>query len=315
MMPLKASWVIVAMSMAWVVSIAAGQERFDFESVQMATKFRISLYAANREVAEKAVEEAFAHVSALTAIFSDYEPNSELSKLNRAEAGVPFEASLELLELIEKSLEISRRTEGSFDVTCGHVTRLWRSMRTRKKLPPADRLATARAAMDWKAIQVDAAAGMITLTKPGMLLDVGGIAKGFAADAVLRLLRDNYRIRRALVIAGGDIAIGDPPPDLDGWEIKLRLVSGEETETVLLKNAAVSTSGDRYQSTVVDGQSYAHIISPKTGLGLTDALTCSVIAPNATTSDALATAFCVMGRDKAKAVAAQFPGVQVRWAE
>lgn len=313
MVPPISSRVVIGIVMTVLATRATSQERFDFESIQMATKFRISMHAESREKAEKAADEAFTRVAALTAIFSDYEPNSELSKLNRAEPNVPFPASADLLNLVSRSLEISRLTDGAFDITCGHVTRLWRSMRTRKKLPPADRLAAARAAMDWKAVKVDATAGTITLTKPGMLLDVGGIAKGYAADTALRLLRDKYQITRALVIAGGDIAIGDPPPGQEGWEIKLRIADDEKT--VLLKNAAVSTSGDRYQSTVIDGQSYAHIISPQTGLGLTTATTCSVIAPDGTTSDALATALCVLGRTRGEAVTKGFPGVQVRWAE
>ena len=313
MMPQIFSWVVIGMVMTVLTTGAKSQERFDFESVQMATKFRISMHAESREKAEKAADEAFTRVAALTAIFSDYEPNSELSKLNRAEPNVPFPASADLLNLVSRSLEISRLTDGAFDITCGHVTRLWRSMRTRKKLPPADRLAAARAAMDWKAVKVDATAGTITLTKPGMLLDAGGIAKGYAADTALRLLREKHHITRALVIAGGDIAVGDPPPGQEGWEIQLRIA--DITTSIRLKNAAVSTSGDRYQTTVIDGQSYAHIISPQTGLGLTDAVTCSVVAPDCTTSDSLATALCVLGRARGEAVTEGFPGVQVRLAE
>ena len=313
MRPQISSWLVIGVVTTVFATGAPSQERFDFESIQMATKFRISMYAESREQAEKAADEAFSRVAALTAIFSDYEPNSELSKLNRSKPNVPFPASADLLKLVSRSLEISRLTDGAFDITCGHVTRLWRSMRTRKKLPPAERLAAARAAMDWKAVKVDTTAGTITLTKPGMLIDAGGIAKGYAADTALRLLRERHHITRALVIAGGDIAVGEPPPGQEGWEIKLRIA--DIAESIRLKNAAVSTSGDRYQSTVIDGQSYAHIISPQTGLGLTTAVTCSVVAPDGTTSDALATALCVLGRARGEVVAKGFPGVQVRWAE
>ena len=178
MRPQISSWLVIGVVTTVFATGARSQERFDFESIQMATKFRISMYAESREQAEKAADEAFSRVAALTAIFSDYEPNSELSKLNRSKPNVPFPASADLLKLVSRSLEISRLTDGAFDITCGHVTRLWRSMRTRKKLPPAERLAAARAAMDWKAVKVDTTAGTITLTKPGMLIDAGGIAKG-----------------------------------------------------------------------------------------------------------------------------------------
>ncbi|MBL9132399.1 MAG: FAD:protein FMN transferase, partial [Verrucomicrobiaceae bacterium] len=187
--------------------------------------------------------------------------------------------------------------------------------RTRQSLPPQDRLATARASMDWRSVKLDTAAKTITLTKQGTLLDLGGIAKGYAADEALRVLREGHHITRALVIAGGDIAIGDPPPGAEGWEIKLRLKSTGADETVLLSNAAVSTSGGMYQNITVDGRTYAHIVSPATGLGLTQPVSCSVIAPDGTTSDALATAMCVLGKEKGGNVAARLPGVTLRWAE
>jgi thiamine biosynthesis lipoprotein len=295
-------------------SLLAIETRFDFESVQMATKFHLSLHAENRETAEKTAEDAFEHVAALTAVFSDYEPYSELSRLNVTKPGLPFKASPELLDIVNRSLEISKLTDGAFDITCGNVTRLWRSMKNRKQLPPPDRLATAKAAMDWRALQVDAQTGTITLTKPGMLLDLGGIAKGYAADSVLKRLRERHHITRALVIAGGDIAIGDPPPGKEGWEIKLRSSAEAET-TAILKNAAVSTSGDLYQAIVIEGKRYAHIISPKSGLGVTDTVSCSVIAADATTSDALATAMVVLGKEKGSEIAQKIPGITLRWSE
>ena len=297
------------------------QQRFDFESVQMATKFRISLHAQNRETAEKAAEDAFEHVTALTAVFSDYEPYSELNRLNATKPNVPFKASPELLEIVTRSLEISKLTDGAFDITCGNVTRLWRSMKNRKQLPPPDRLATAKAAMDWKAVKVDTQASTITLTKPGMLLDLGGVAKGYAADSVLKLLRDKHHLTRAIVIAGGDIAIGDPPPGKQGWEVGLRTCIGpigggtKKLDSVLLKNAAVSTSGDLYQAVIIEGKRYAHIISPKSGLGVTESVSCSVVAPDGTTSDALATAMVVLGREKGEEIAKQIPSITLRWSE
>lgn len=292
----------------------AEETRFDFESVQMATKFHLSLHAENREKAEKAAEDAFEHVAALTAVFSDYEPNSELNRLNASKPNEPFQASLELVEIIARSLEISQLTDGAFDITCGHLSRLWRSMKNRKQLPPPERLAAAKATMDWRAVKVDTQTSTITLMKPGMLLELGGIAKGYAADSVLKRLRERHHITRALVIAGGDVAIGDPPPGKEGWEIKLR--SSAETETtVVLKNAAVSTSGDMYQAITLGDTRYAHIISPSTGLGLTQTVSCSVIAPDGTTSDALATAMVVLGKEKGRAIAKKIPGITLRWGD
>jgi len=297
-----------------LVSTATAQERFDFESIQMATRFRISMHAESREKAETAAAAAFARVAALTAIFSDYEPESELSKLNRTPLGQPFKASKELYDIITRSMVISRLTDGAFDITCGNLTRLWRRTRDQKKLPPPERLATAIAATDWQAVKIDPSLKTITLSRPGMLIDLGGIAKGYAADEALRILREQHHITRALVIAGGDIAIGDAPPDKAGWEIKLKSTATAES-THTLHNTAVSTSGDLHQSTEIGGTRYSHIIDPKTGLGLTTPASCSVLAPDCTTSDALATAMCVMGKKRAQQTALHVPGITLIWPE
>lgn len=293
-------------------------ERFDFSAPLMATTFRISLHAETRAEAEAAAAAAFQRIAKLNAVCSDYEPNSELMQLCNAGLGKPFKASADLFAIISRALELSRLTEGAFDITCGNLSHLWRRTKRTHKLPPAERLQQALIATDWHAVQLDDQAHTITLLKPGMLLDLGGIAKGYAADAGLRVLRE-HGLTRALVMAGGDIAIGDPPPGTDAWDIKLRQFTRaapeEDLTTVRLHNCAVSTSGDLYQFTEIDGTRYSHIVSPFTGLGLTERIACSVIAPDCTTSDALATAMCVLGRKRGEETAAKVKGVTTRFAQ
>jgi thiamine biosynthesis lipoprotein len=139
-----------------------------------------------------------------------------------------------------------------------------------------------------------------------MAFDLGGIAKGYAADQMLDSLATSG-IRQALVTAGGDIRLGDAPPGRAGWNVALKTFDvGKNEEILTLSNAAVSTSGDLHQSVVIDGVSYSHILDPATGLGLTRRVAASVIADNAKISDALATAACVLGSDALK----NFPGVR-----
>jgi len=284
----------------------------------MATTFRISLHAETKAQAETGAAAAFKRIADLNAVFSDYEPNSELMQLCNAGPNKPFKASADLFTLVSRALEFARLSEGALDITCGNLTHLWRRTKRTHKLPPADRLQQALAATDWRAVQMDDNAHTITLLKPGMLLDLGAIAKGYAADAGLRVLRE-HGLTRALVMAGGDIAIGDPPPGEDAWEVKLRQFTHaspeEDLTTVRLHNCGVSTSGDLYQFTEIEGARYSHIVSPQTGLGLTQRIACSVIAPDCTTSDALATAMCVLGKERGEKAAAQVKGVTTRFAE
>lgn len=297
---------------------AQALERFDFSAPLMATTFRISLHAETKTQAEAAAAAAFKRIADLNAVFSDYEPNSEIMQLCNVGPNKPFKASADLFTLISRSLEFARLSEGALDITCGNLTHLWRRSKRTHKLPPADRLQLALAATDWRAVQMDAQTHTITLLKPGMLLDVGGIAKGYAADAGLLVLRE-HGISRALVMAGGDIAIGDPPPGEDAWPIKLRQFASTKSEenltTVRLHNCGVSTSGDLYQFTEIEGTRYSHIVSPQTGLGLTERIACSVIAPDCTTSDALDTAICVMGKARGLKMAERVKGVEVRFVE
>lgn len=292
-----------------------GLTRYDFSGPGMFTTFRISCYAADRGTAEKAVEACFARIAELNHIFTDYDPTSELMRLCAPDAKYPVMVSPPMRDLLARSIEIAEDTEGTYDVTCGHLTQLWRRARRQGKLPPQARLQAGIKATDWRRVQVDISKSQVTL-KPGTLLDLGGIAKGYAADECLRLLRQ-HGLPRAVAIAGGDTAVGDAPPGKKGWEVKLRTFTKaaeeDELKTLILANKAVSTSGDLYQFIEIEGQRYSHILSPKTGLGLTERIACSVIADDCTTSDGIATAMCVMGVERGKEWARQRPNIEVQF--
>ena len=137
-----------------------------------------------------------------------------------------------------------------------------------------------------------------------MLLDLGGIAKGYAADAALAVLRQ-HGITQALVALGGDIAVGDPPPGEAGWRIGVAPLKNPDAPPryhLRVKNAGVSTAGDLHQAVEIDGKRYSHIIDPRTGIGLVGRRSATVIAPNATTSDGLDTGICVMGPERGLAM-------------
>jgi thiamine biosynthesis lipoprotein len=204
--------------------------------------------------------------------------------------------SPELQDVLSRSLELSRKSEGAFDVSVGPLTRLWRRARRRQQLPTEERLADARERVGYQWIHLDEAAGTVTLLKPRMELDLGGSATGYAADEALRVLA-RHGIDRALVDASGDIAVGDPPPGKRGWSIVVAPLSvpGTPTRRILLANAAITTAGDASQHVVIDGRRYSHIVDPRTGLGLSDQIAVGVIAPDCLTADSLDTAVSVMG--------------------
>jgi thiamine biosynthesis lipoprotein len=270
--------------------------RYTFTSPHMGTLFSITLYATNENSAKAASDAAFHRVAALDEIMSDYRADSELMHLCDQPFGKPVPISQELFDVFTRSQEISKLTDGAFDITIGPCVRLWRFSRKRKTLPTNQELALARAAVGWKNLRLDARAHTATLILPNMRLDLGGIGKGFAADEALKILK-GMGIDRALVAASGDIAIGDPPLGETGWKVGISGIDVQTNDTahaLLLHNCGISTSGDTEQFVEINGIRYSHIVDLATCLGLTNRIQDTIIAPNATTTDGLDTALSVM---------------------
>lgn len=269
--------------------------RYEFSEPHMGTTFRIVLYAPSEKAAKDAAKAAFARAAELNQIFSDYIDDSELMLLCKRPAGEWTKVSDDLYAVLAASAEVAKKTDGAFDVTVGPVVRLWRRARRSLEMPSAEALKKALALVDYRNVELDPATKSVRLRIAGILLDLGGIAKGYTADAMLAVLR-RHGITRALVAAGGDVAVADAPPDTAGWTVALEapLKDGEPT-ILLLKNAAVSTAGDANQFVTIAGVRYSHIVDPKTGLGLTGRRAVSVVAPTGLLADAYDTAVCVMG--------------------
>jgi len=283
----------------------------------MGVRARIVVYAADRESAERACHAAFDRIADLDGIMSDYRPNSELMRLCAKAGGPPVKSSPELLFVLQKAEELSRRSDGAFDVTVGPFVKLWRKARKSGALPSQQEIGAARKLVGWQKMVIDADPGTVRLDATGMLLDLGGIAKGYACDEALRVLRQ-HEIRSALVEMGGDLVVSEAPPGKKGWEIEVpnardpgRVVGAVSRRRFPLSNAAVSSSGDTEQYIEIEGVRYSHIVDPRTGLGLTNRIAVTVIAPDGITSDGLSTAISVLGSDKRQELASTYSGVTV----
>jgi FAD:protein FMN transferase len=275
----------------------ADLQRFEAVEPHMGTLFRITLYASDTDAAHAAFSAAFARVHQLDEILSDYNPQSELMRICRTAAGQPVLISTELFTVLAASQELAQKTDGAFDVTLAPVIRLWRQARKERKLPARADIDAALRRCGYRKLVLDRAHGTILLGSTDMLLDLGGIAKGYAADEALRVLRARG-MNRALVAASGDLSIGDPPPGTDGWSVGIDSPGKSNSSfgrVLRLSNAGVSTSGDAEQFLDAGGTRYSHIIDPKTGMGLTRPITVTVVARYGIESDGLATAISVLG--------------------
>ncbi|MSR43471.1 MAG: FAD:protein FMN transferase [Pedosphaera sp.] len=286
--------------------------RFEFAQPAMGTIFRITLHAPDEKRAEAAAKAAFARVIELELAMTDYDPESELLRLCRPPHGQPVQVSRDLFTALQHARVLAELTEGAIDPTVGPYVQLWRRARRQRELPAPEKLAEAAAAVGWRKFQLDTKKQTVTLLAPNMRLDLGGVAKGYAADAALAVLR-SHDIRRALVAASGDLAIGDPPPGKTGWAIGLTsFVSDKPDRQAVLRNCGVSTSGDTEQFLLLDGTRYSHIVNPLTGRALTNRISANIIAPTATASDILATAVCVLGAEKSLEMVKTLDGVHFR---
>ena len=299
MRPVTVVWIAAASVAAAIVVHAepTPPAKYEFSEPHMGTLVRIVLYAPSAPAAADAARAAFGRITALDEALSDYRDSSELMRLSRRSGGGPVEVSDDLFRVLRASQEIARESDGAFDVTVGPLSVLWRQARRQGELPDGERLAAARALVGHDKLELDERRRTVRLLEPGMQLDLGGIAKGFAADEAAAILAQRG-IARALIAAGGDIVATQPPPGHEGWRIAVASIDGADRPPagyLTLRNAAVSTSGDAEQFLVVDGVRYSHIFDPRTGMALIGRRSVTVVAPNGTTSDGLATAVSVMG--------------------
>ncbi len=287
------------------------QKRYEFNSQHMGTRWQIVLYSADETGAKAAAEAAFARVAELEKVLSDYDAKSEvrlLCKVNDAASGEPITISTDLEDTLAKSLKISTASDGAFDVTVGPLMAQWREMRRTRRLTSSDTIAKTQELVGYNKLTLDTSKHTLTLAKAGMRLDFGGIGKGYAADAALKVLKE-HGCPRALVAASGDITVGDAPPDREAWLVEIAPLTKDEPKRQLnLVNASVSTSGDLFQFIELEGVRYSHVLNPKTGLGQTGRRSATVVAPHGWLADGLTKAALLMPTKQAIKVIEQFQG-------
>ena len=277
-------------------------ERFEFTRLQMGVQSRIVLYApaSDQQAANDAAAAAFATIARLDQIMSDYRPDSELMQLCAHATKKPMPLSDDLFAILQSAQSLAESTSGEFDVTVGPLTRLWREARRIQALPSQSDIDAARSLVGWRNLVIDELGHTASLKVAKMSLDLGGIAKGYAADRAVQTLRERG-FNRCLIALAGDIAVADPPPQAEGWRIAIAPrevdhdVHDPSVPHVLLANACISTSGDAEQHIEVNRVRYSHIIDPRTGYGITNQINVTVIAQRGEIADGLASAVSVMG--------------------
>jgi thiamine biosynthesis lipoprotein len=267
-----------------------GMHEVRFEA--MGTDGRIVAAVDDPRVARAALEAAVGAVRQTERLMSTYRPDSEVSRLNRRGAGRAMDLSEQTLEVLRKAREVSQLTGGAFDVTYAPLRELWRNAGREGAVSSEEKLRLARLSVGWRKLRLEG--GRASFAEKGMSVDLGGIAKGYGVDQAAEALRE-AGVRTALVDVGGDMRLLGTPDAAEGWRVQVRPPPDADDEIVLqLRSCAVATSGDYARGFRVGEQWFSHVLDPRTGRPAESASSVTVVAPDAATADALATALSVM---------------------
>jgi thiamine biosynthesis lipoprotein len=261
----------------------------------MGTVVQITSVAPTDAQAQGAATNGFQEIRRLEELLSTWIETSELSQVNRAAGRNPVKVSPETFELVARALEISKLTGGAFDITVGPAVKLWKVTEA-TRVPTDMELAIAGQYVDYRRVHLDANARTVFLEKPGMQLDVGGIGKGYAADRAV-IVMQHAGATGGLVALSGDFRIFGRRADGTAWPVAIQhpRKPGHVLAQLDMSDEAISTSGDYERFFFKDGVRYHHILDPKTLKPARRSQSVTIVAPDATTADALATGVFVMG--------------------
>jgi thiamine biosynthesis lipoprotein len=277
----------------------------------MGTVFEIAAYQDSSQDVSDSIDKAFREIVRIDDLLSDYKPESALSTLNRSAHLHTERVPPDLYLIIEKAVELSRVSEGKFDISIAPLVNLWKAALSGEATPTAAQEREVRDCVGYQKI-VLTPPDQITFRSPCLQLDLGAIGKGYAVDRAGEILHASG-VRDALINAGGStiFAMGSPPGQ-SAWVVHLRDPSRLIDPYVMLKDESVSTSEQSVPS-LLGQDSPGHIIDPVTGRPLKTEFSVSVIAPNATMSDGLSTTLLLLGPEKGKSLMNGMQGVSAIW--
>jgi thiamine biosynthesis lipoprotein len=288
---------------------AAGETRFiTLTREVMAAPITVEVPEADGAAAAEAVFAVFEEVDAR---MSEWKATSPLSAVNGAAGGAPVAVPRDLRAVIRRGIEIGALTDGAFDLTWAALWGLWDFRSSEPHVPDEDAIGRRVALVDYRRVEIDDEAGTVRLPEAGMMIGLGGIAKGYALDRAARALRERG-VESFLISAAGQMMLGGTR-DGRPWRVGIRDPRGDASDffaSLELTDVSVSTSGDYEQFFVAGGVRYHHLLDPRTGRPARGLRSATVVSADATLADALSTALVVLGRDEALALAERLDGVE-----
>jgi thiamine biosynthesis lipoprotein len=280
----------------------------------MGTEFTVHLGVAGDPQA--CLQAVFDEIDRIEEVFSRFRESSEISRINRHACDGPVVTDPEVFRMLAAAREVSERTQGAFDITVGSLTRAWRSAAKLEKIPDAQTLVDTAKSVGWANMELDPLWRTVQFFKPGMEIDCGAIAKGYAVDRAIEILRA-ANVQGWIDAGSSSIAATDEAFARD-WKVCVvdPLNSSNFLSEVLLGGRALSTSGVKEQSFEAEGRLYSHLIDPVADRQQADQLQrmqATVLAPTSMLADALSTAIFILGYERGSVVLRQFADCSALW--
>jgi thiamine biosynthesis lipoprotein len=262
----------------------------------MGCRFDITVVAGNEATANKYLDTAIAEISRIEKLISSWCSTSQTSQINRNAGIRPVKVDAELFRLIERSIGISKLTDGAFDISYAVIDQLWKFDGSMTDLPSEQDVKASLQKVGYQNIVLDRAKGTVFLKLGGMKIGFGAIGKGYAADQAKSLLIA-LGVSSGIINASGDINVWGNHPDGTQWKVAITnpLDKSRSYGLLPISEGAVVTSGNYEKFVEFDGKRFTHIIDPRTGMPTSGIVSVTVFAPKAELADALATALFVMG--------------------
>ena len=276
----------------------------------LGSPFEITVVAKDTIQANQYEDQAIAEVKRIENLISDWIPTTPVSQINQAAGKKAVTVPLELIELIERSIKISKLTDGAFDISYASMDRIWKFDGSMKEMPSPEAIHQSVAKVGYQKIIIDKENQTVMLKDEGMKLGLGGIGQGYIADKIKALLQSNGCVA-GLVNVSGDISTWGKQPNGEQWKVGIKnpMNKNKIFATFPLEDTAVETSGSYEKYVTFNGKRYSHIIDTRTGYPATGLISVSVFAKTTELADALATGVFVMGKDAGMNLVNQLPGI------
>ena len=275
----------------------------------MGTRFEITL-VSTQEVANQYLNAAQGEIERIERLISSWDANSQTAEINRQAGIKPVKVAKELYDLIARSIEISKITQGAFDISYAALDPVWFFDGRMKAVPSESERLKSVQNIGFKDLVLNAKEQTVYLPKKGMKIGFGAIGKGYAADATKKLMK-SLGVSSGIINASGDLTSWGKKPDGTDWQVG---ISNPENPAKVfswfpVRDAAVATSGNYEKYVTLEGKQYSHIMDPRTGMPVSGIKSVTVFAPNAELADAFATAVFIMGIDSGIDTISQLPGM------